>query len=63
VLTGGGGRVPLVRQLLADLLDRPVTYLALRSASAVGAAVLAGLGVGRPVQPERAPSPPVLPGG
>jgi xylulokinase len=63
VLTGGGGRVPLVRQLLADLLDRPVTYLALRSASAVGAAVLAGLGVGRPVQPDRAPSPPVLPGG
>jgi xylulokinase len=61
VLTGGGGRAPLVRQLLADLLDRPVTYLPLRSASAVGAALLAGRGVGRPVQPERSPSPPVLP--
>jgi xylulokinase len=61
LLTGGGGRVPLVRQLLADLLDRPVSYLPLRSASAVGAAVLAGRGVGRPVQPEWAPAPPVLP--
>ncbi|MGY1607017.1 FGGY family carbohydrate kinase [Geodermatophilus sp. SYSU D00700] len=61
VLTGGGGRSPLVRQVLADLLERPVTYLSLRSASAVGAAVLAGRGVGRPVEPERSPSPPVLP--
>ncbi len=62
VLTGGGGRAPLVRQLLADALDRPVTHLPLRSASAVGAAVLAGRGVGRPVEPERTPSPPVAPG-
>ncbi|MGY1693395.1 MULTISPECIES: FGGY family carbohydrate kinase [unclassified Geodermatophilus] len=61
VLTGGGGRVPLVRQLLADSLDRPVVYLPLRSASAVGAAVLAGRGVGRPVEPQRTPSPPVTP--
>jgi xylulokinase len=61
VLTGGGGRSPLVRQLLADLLERPVTYLPLRSASAVGAALLAGEGVGRPVQPERSPSTPVQP--
>ncbi len=61
VLTGGGGRAALVRQLLADALDRPVVHLPLRSASAVGAAVLAGRGVGRAVEPERAPSPPVLP--
>jgi xylulokinase len=61
LLTGGGGRAPLVRQLLADALDRPVVHLPLRSASAVGAAVLAGRGVGLPVEPERSPSPPVLP--
>ena len=61
VLTGGGGRSPLVRQVLADLLDRPVTHLALRSASAVGAAVLAGRGVGLPVEPQRSPSDPVPP--
>ena len=63
VLTGGGGRSPLVRQVLADLLGRPVTHLPLRSASAVGAAVLAGRGVDLPVEPERAPGPPVAPRG
>ncbi|NEM05114.1 FGGY family carbohydrate kinase [Geodermatophilus normandii] len=61
VLTGGGGRSPLVRQVLADSLGRPVAYLPLRSASAVGAAVLAGRGVGLPVEPRRAPEPPVTP--
>jgi xylulokinase len=53
VLTGGGARSPVVRQLLADVLGRPVTYLPLRSASATGAAVLAGRGVGLDVVPHR----------
>jgi xylulokinase len=53
LLSGGGGRDPWVRQLLADVLDRPVSYVAMRSASAVGAAVLAARGVGQqlPVTP------------
>jgi xylulokinase len=55
VLTGGGGRVPLVRQLLADVLRRPVRWLPLRSASAIGAAVLAGRGTGLDVVPRMEP--------
>jgi xylulokinase len=51
VLTGGGARTPVVRQLLADVLRRPVRYLPLRSASAIGAAVLAGRGIGLDVVP------------
>jgi xylulokinase len=46
LLTGGGGRDPWIRQLLADVLDRSVTCVALRSVSGVGAAVLAARGVG-----------------
>jgi xylulokinase len=53
VLTGGGARPPVVRQLLADVLRRPVRHLPLRSASAIGAAVLAGRGVGADVVPAR----------
>jgi xylulokinase len=49
VLTGGGARPPVVRQLLADVLRRPVRPLPLRSASALGAAVLAARGVGADV--------------
>ena len=45
VLTGGGGRAPLVRELLAAELDRPVTWRPVRSASATGAALLAARGV------------------
>ncbi len=45
-LTGGGSRDAWFRQLVADVLGRPVRYVALRSASAVGAAVLAARGVG-----------------
>jgi xylulokinase len=45
-LTGGGGRDPWLRQLVADVLDRPVAFVALRSVSAVGAALLAARGVG-----------------
>ena len=52
LLSGGGGREPWLRQLLADVLGRPVSYVSLRSASAVGAAVLAARGVG-----ERLPVP------
>jgi xylulokinase len=52
VLTGGGARPPVVRQLLADVLDRPVRHLPLRSASAIGAAVLAGRGIGMDVVPD-----------
>ena len=46
VLTGGGARSTGVQQLLADVLGRPVRHLRLRSASAIGAAMLAGRGIG-----------------
>jgi xylulokinase len=52
VLTGGGARPAVVRQLLADVLRRPVRHLPLRSASAIGAALLAGRGVGADVVPD-----------
>jgi len=39
---GGGAREPWVRQLLADVLGRPVTHLPMRSVSAAGAVILAG---------------------
>lgn len=45
-LTGGAVREPLVPALLADLLQRPVHVVDLRSPSAVGAALLAADGVG-----------------
>ena len=57
VLTGGGARSDVVAQLLADVLGRPVRYLRLRSASAIGAAVLAGRGTGADVVPRRRPDP------
>lgn len=53
LLTGGGGRAAAVRRLLADVLGRPVRYVPLRSASAVGAALLAGRGAG--IEVERPP--------
>ena len=46
VLSGGGAREPWVRRLIADVLGRPVSYVPLRSASGVGAAVLAARAVG-----------------
>jgi xylulokinase len=61
VLTGGGGRAPLVRQLLADVLGVPVRPVPLRSASAVGAALLAARGVGAAVVPAPTPSALVAP--
>ena len=53
VLTGGAARSDLVVQVLADVLGRPVRPSGLRSASAVGAALLAGRGVGLDVEPQR----------
>jgi xylulokinase len=50
-----------VRQVLADVLERPVRHLPLRSASAVGAAVLAGRGVGIDVVPRRETGPLIEP--
>ncbi len=61
VVTGGGARAPVVQQVLADVLGRPVRHLRLRSASAIGAAVLAGRGVGLDVEPQRRPGPVVEP--
>jgi xylulokinase len=61
VLTGGGGRSADVQQLVADVLGRPVRHLRLRSASAIGAAILAARGVGLEVLPERNPGPLVEP--
>jgi xylulokinase len=61
VLTGGGAREPGVQQLLADVLDRPVQHVQIRSASAAGAAVLAARGVGLEVVPQRAADPVVDP--
>ncbi|RBY91848.1 carbohydrate kinase [Blastococcus sp. TBT05-19] len=62
VLTGGGARSALVQQLLADALRRPVRHLALRSASAIGAALLAARAAGVDVVPDRAPGQLVEPG-
>jgi xylulokinase len=46
LLSGGGARDPWVRQLIADVVGALMTHVHLRSASAVGAAVLAARGVG-----------------
>jgi xylulokinase len=63
LLTGGAARSGILTQLLADVLGRPVRPLGLRSASAVGAALLAGRGVGLDVDPERQEGPLVEPYG
>jgi xylulokinase len=52
VLTGGGARSAVVQQSLSDVLGRPVRHVRVRSASAVGAAVLAGRGAGADVVPQ-----------
>ncbi len=61
VLTGGGARTALVQQLLADVLARPVRHVRVRSASAVGAALLAGRGIGVHVVPRWEAGPLVEP--
>lgn len=63
LLTGGAARSGILTQLLADALGRPVRPLGLRSASAVGAALLAGQAVGLDVDPEREEGPLVEPYG
>jgi xylulokinase len=63
VLTGGGARAAVVQQSLADALGRPVAHLRLRSASATGAAVLAGHAVDLAIEPERDTGPVVEPAG
>jgi xylulokinase len=62
VLTGGGARSAMVQQLLADVLRRPVRHVRVRSASAVGAAMLAGRGIGVDVVPRWDAGPLVEPG-
>ncbi|MGY1837999.1 MULTISPECIES: FGGY family carbohydrate kinase [unclassified Modestobacter] len=61
VLTGGGARDAGLQQLLADVLARPVQHVQVRSASAEGAAVLAGRGVGLELTPRRVRGPVVGP--
>jgi xylulokinase len=63
LVTGGGARSAVVQQALADALQRPVQHLRLRSASATGAAVLAGRAVGLDVAPRRDLGPVVEPAG
>ncbi|RMF67642.1 MAG: xylulokinase, partial [Cyanobacteria bacterium J069] len=49
-LAGGGSLHPAWRQLLADILQRPLLSTELGAASARGAALLAGLGIGQYAQ-------------
>ena len=63
LLTGGGARDGVVQQALADALGRPVRHVRLRSASAVGAAVLAARGAGVDLEPRREAGPLVEPSG
>ena len=61
LLTGGGARAAVVQQLLADELGRPVRHLRLRSASAVGAALLAARAAEADVVPRRSYGPVIDP--
>jgi xylulokinase len=54
-LSGGGWRSDLLVRLAADVLGRPVRRIGLRSASAVGAAMLAAQCAGTELIPERRP--------
>lgn len=56
-LTGGGGRNPVVAQLLADVTGAVIARVPDRSASALGAARLAGQACGIPVPPLPARGP------
>ncbi|MCL2152823.1 MAG: xylulokinase [Oscillospiraceae bacterium] len=46
LVTGGGGRSPLWRQMMADVLDCPVVSVTPMNGPALGAAILAGVGTG-----------------
>jgi xylulokinase len=61
LLSGGGARSAPVPQLLADVLGRPVAPVRLRSASAVGAALLAARGAGLDVAPAGPPGAELAP--
>ncbi|MBE9180282.1 xylulokinase [Oculatella sp. LEGE 06141] len=53
-LAGGGTLEPVWRQLLADVLQVPLHSVAIASASARGAAILAGMGIGKMTLPQEA---------
>jgi xylulokinase len=55
-LAGGGTTAPAWRQMLADVLERPVTPIDVPGASALGATLLAGAVAGFP-EPTSAPEP------
>jgi xylulokinase len=46
VMSEGGARSPLWRQIMADVLNMPITYLAHNPGAALAAAFIAGMGVG-----------------
>lgn len=46
LVTGGGARSPLLRQMLADNYNCPVVMNDSKEGSALGAAILAGVGTG-----------------
>lgn len=45
-ITGGGAKSPLWRQIIADVFDHPVVTTNIEEGPAIGAALLAGVGVG-----------------
>lgn len=45
-LGGGGSRMKLWHQIIADCLDKPINIMAVKEAGTLGAALLAGIGVG-----------------
>jgi xylulokinase len=61
VLTGGGARADVVQLAMATAVQRPVQHLRIRSASANGAAMLAGRTIGDGVEPRRDLGPVVEP--
>ena len=46
IATGGGGRSPFWRQMMADVLDCPIATVTNKEGAALGAAILAGVGTG-----------------
>lgn len=59
-LVGGGIAAPAFRTLLADVLGMPLHPIGVRSASAVGAAMLAASAAGLPVPPPPVTADPVV---
>ena len=46
IATGGGGRSPFWRQMMADVFDCPIATVTNKEGAALGAAILAGVGAG-----------------